>query len=129
MRESKQSVPTLSEEEGRAARAFAMLRTIGVAENRALHFKASIVVHAALQAYQSGRAASYADAIDEQEEMMRKLSEGQLPLDEKYAHELARRALEPGGLEAAQSWIETVEVEVQGTPNSMYPNLIPTKRG
>lgn len=128
MRGREQPVPALPEKDKRVVLAMTKLRHVGIVENRALHFQASIVLDTAMRAYKEGAAVSYAAAIDKQEEVMRHINDGQLPLDERYAHELARRALKPGGLEAAQSWIEAVEAEVQGTPNSLYPNLIPAKR-
>ena len=128
MRGRGQPAPALSEEDRRVMSAMARLRAIGVVENRILHLKASIFLDAALRTYREGISDSYAAAIDEQEEVMRRVYSGQLPLDEEYGCELARRALEPGGLEAAQSWIEAAEPELQGTPSSMYPNLAPTHR-
>ena len=128
MRGRGQPAPALSEEDRRVTLALAGLRTIGIVENRVLHFMASVVLDAALRSYKEGISDSYAAAIDAQEEVARRVNSGQLPLDEEYACELARRALEPGGLEAAQSWIEAAEPELQGTPSSMYPNLAPTHR-
>ena len=127
MKARKQPASALSEEDIRARSAMAKLRAIGIVENRVIHFKASIVLDAVFHTYKRGIAINYAAAFDKQEEVIRRVNNGQLPLDEQYALELARRALEPGGLEAAQSWIEAAEVEVQGTSNSLYPNLIPTK--
>ena len=127
IRGRKQPAHALSEEDKRVMSAMAGLRAIGIVDNRVIHFKASIVLDAVFHTYKRGIAINYAAAFDKQEEVIRRANDGQLPLDEQYALELARRALEPGGLEAAQSWTEAAEVEVQGTPNNLYPNLIPTK--
>lgn len=127
MKARKQPAPALSEEDIRIGSAIAKLRYIGIVEKRVIHFKASIVLHAVFQTYKRGITNNYTDAFDNIEKMTRRVNNGQLPLDEQYAIELARRALEPGGLEDAQSWIEAAEAEVQGTSNSLYTDLIPTK--
>ena len=71
------------------------------------------MLEAASLFYRKGGSDSICDAIDKVEEVMCNSYRGKLPFLERYAHELARRAIRSGGVEAVEPWIRAAEDELR----------------